>query len=91
MEVIGKDGILEDVDTEDRGEGLQALANPFSSVGVVFLGKLIEASQKGATDTAMVAMNKADFVADELLTAERAGHGGSLQEVRGVGPITLWD
>jgi hypothetical protein len=76
MQVVGKNGVFEDVDSEDRSEGFEALPDPLSSVGVVFAGQLIDTGEPSSANTTMMAMDKADFVRDELLTAGRAGHDG---------------
>ncbi len=76
MQMVGKNGVFENVDSEDRSEGFEALPDPLFSVGVVFTGKLIDTGEPSSADTTMVAMDKADFVRDELLTAGRAGHDG---------------
>jgi hypothetical protein len=79
MQVIGKDGIFQDIDSIDGGEGFETLPDPFPSMGVVFPGEFIDSGEKGSADTAMGAVDDTDFVVDELLATGRAGHGGFLQ------------
>jgi hypothetical protein len=74
MEVVGKNGVGEDIDPEDGGEFLDPLSDPFFSVGEVFSGDIIEPAEVSASDASLNDVEDRNLQWGKNLTSFRSRH-----------------
>jgi hypothetical protein len=79
MEVVGKNGVGEDIDPEDGGEFLDPLSDPFFSVGEVFSGDLVEPAEVCASDASLNDVEDRNLQWGKNLTSFRSRHSKLLR------------
>jgi hypothetical protein len=75
--MIGKDRIGKDIDPEDRSQSFQTGPDPFSAGRVIPTREWVISSQKGTANTALNAVDDADFVGIEQFSAQWSWHSKS--------------
>jgi hypothetical protein len=65
VQVIGENGIGEDIDPKNRSQSFQTGPDPLSAGGVISTCERIIPSQKSTANTALDAVDNADFVGIE--------------------------
>jgi len=79
MQVIVEHRVSQAIDGEDRGEKLQAIANPASSVFEGLSGDRVFATEKRASHAALNAVNHLDFSEIKDFTTSLTRHFGRLR------------
>ena len=77
VEVVGHDGVGEDIDSEDRGEDFESPSDPFPSRFVVFPGNGIFSREISSSDASLDGMDNADLIGGKLFGSGSSGHGFS--------------
>ena len=84
MEVVGHDGVGEDIDSEDGGEDFESSSDPFPSGFVVFPGNGVFSSEISPSDTSLDGVDDTDLIGGKLFGPGSSGHSSFLHRGLGV-------